>query len=477
MPSILELLLLPLPKREEADEPHTPSYAESLRNRPNSNYTVECELPKETTHFVTAPDARGTLEIMQNGLLCILVCIWTVQHLNVPSQREGQDRGYSGKIYWQLKILRTRFKWMLVTLVVPEFLVGKALSDFMGARASMCRVREMKDQYGKPLPQDEIEGWTKVHAFYADMGGFVLRTRNERDDGHTFSLRHLVSEEVLHLRESGKLDKLPDIHKDMINALSKGDVFVKILAIFEILWLAVEVMFRIGYDLPISQLEITACAFCSTTIVTYILWWTKPQGVRIATIIPLETHVTANLNFEPRLPGFWRYRLSALDSSKLRERDRPDEPVWNDSVPTQAIHSHKNLPLGNMATLDIGIILGSILLGSVHLTAWNFQFPSRVEQLGWRYASVAIIATIPTYFLTSAAITTFEKLFLKTSWGEKFFVIKGEFKIKFGLLGFVTAFIYMSARLFILFETVYSIFYLPPRAYITTWSQVFPGIF
>lgn len=129
-----------------------------------------------------------------------------------------------------------------------------------------------------------------------------------------------------------------------------------------------------------------------------------------------------------------------------------------------------------MAMLDIGIIIGNILLGCVHLTAWNFQFPSRVEQLLWRYSSVAIISVIPSYFMISSIITAIERLFKQYTWGEKFVVDDGEVKIQAGVLGFLTGILYMCARLFILFETVYSLFYLPPRAYVTTWSQVFPHV-
>ncbi|RDW60206.1 hypothetical protein BP5796_11812 [Coleophoma crateriformis] len=316
MPTILSHLFT---RRDE----HTTSLIPQI---PGS-FTVECTLPPQTTNFITAPNARGTLEILESGFLCVLVCIWTVQHLNVPQQRDGRSRGLSGKWYWQLKLLRTRLKWMLVTLILPEFLVGKALSDFMGARESMKRVRELRDVEGKPLADEEVEGWTKVHAFYGDMGGFVLRTNRPRSNGEGFALQHLVSEEVLRLREQGTITRLPSIHKDRIVAMSKGDVFVKLLAVFEITWMVIEVSFRKAYDLPISQLEITACAFCSTTLVTYALWWTKPQGVKIATIIPLAPSASTELLFEPRLPGFWRYRLAHFDSDALRQRDRPDEPV------------------------------------------------------------------------------------------------------------------------------------------------------
>lgn len=56
---------------------------------------------------------------------------------------------------------------MLITLLVPEFLVGKALRDCVIARQT-CR--KMQDFATK----DSVI-WTMMHSFYADIGGVDLR--------------------------------------------------------------------------------------------------------------------------------------------------------------------------------------------------------------------------------------------------------------------------------------------------------------
>jgi hypothetical protein len=55
---------------------------------------------------------------------------------------------------------------MLVTLVAPKFLVGRAFQDFMMARKS-------RDQMRKFVEIDCVR-WTLTHA-YANMGGFILK--------------------------------------------------------------------------------------------------------------------------------------------------------------------------------------------------------------------------------------------------------------------------------------------------------------
>jgi hypothetical protein len=64
---------------------------------------------------------------------------------------------------------------MMVFVVIPEFLVGLALQDRIMARESH---KKMKDRY-----IDAEEWWTRTHAFYANMGGFVLRdTTKEKSE-------------------------------------------------------------------------------------------------------------------------------------------------------------------------------------------------------------------------------------------------------------------------------------------------------
>lgn len=59
-----------------------------------STFTTNCSLPTERTTFVTAPNTRGTLQILWSSLFTIFICIWSVQHLNVPEQRDGGDASY-----------------------------------------------------------------------------------------------------------------------------------------------------------------------------------------------------------------------------------------------------------------------------------------------------------------------------------------------------------------------------------------------
>lgn len=56
----------------------------------------------------------------------------------------------------------TKVKWMLLSLLAPEFILAKALAEFLAARKS-------RRDFGHP------KDWTATHGFFANMRGFVLR--------------------------------------------------------------------------------------------------------------------------------------------------------------------------------------------------------------------------------------------------------------------------------------------------------------
>ncbi|EHK98637.1 hypothetical protein M7I_5521 [Glarea lozoyensis 74030] len=100
----------------------------------------------------------------------MLICTWTVQHLNLPAQSPDSLTG-SSKLRRTLKRAWTRVKWMVITLIAPEFLAGKAFQDFMMARKSRNQMRKFVGT--------DCVSWSLAHAYYANMGGFILKVDPE----------------------------------------------------------------------------------------------------------------------------------------------------------------------------------------------------------------------------------------------------------------------------------------------------------
>src|SRR5436305_7890877 len=45
-----------------------------------------CSIPSQPVNLVLAPGVRGTFDILWTCVFTLLVCTWTVQHLNIPEQ-------------------------------------------------------------------------------------------------------------------------------------------------------------------------------------------------------------------------------------------------------------------------------------------------------------------------------------------------------------------------------------------------------
>ena len=97
-----------------------------------------------------------------------------VQHLNVPQQNLSKDgKPTAGSLFGKIQGSWRRVKWMLITLLVPEFLVGKALQDWVVARQT-CK--EMQD-----FATEGSVIWTMMHSFYVNIGGVALKVIRPQD--------------------------------------------------------------------------------------------------------------------------------------------------------------------------------------------------------------------------------------------------------------------------------------------------------
>jgi hypothetical protein len=135
-----------------------PTYATMHTFKPN------CSLPLESAAFVSAPNVRGTLGIVWPCISTILLCTWSIQHLNVPEPRVAKTwpQVFARKFY----TVGRQIVWMIVTLIAPEYLVGVAFSELLAVMRAKKHVKAFADE-------DGVE-WTTEHTYLANMGGLVL---------------------------------------------------------------------------------------------------------------------------------------------------------------------------------------------------------------------------------------------------------------------------------------------------------------
>ncbi|KAL8791889.1 MAG: hypothetical protein Q9195_005551 [Heterodermia aff. obscurata] len=133
-------------------------------------YQPHCPDAPENINYASSPLVRGTLDIVWACLAVVLTCTWAVQHLSVPVHIGFRKPSWiPARIAHILKEPRlkdisfftTKFKWMLLSIAAPEFVLGKALAERWAAQESRR--------------QSVQEGWTSMHGFFANMRGFILR--------------------------------------------------------------------------------------------------------------------------------------------------------------------------------------------------------------------------------------------------------------------------------------------------------------
>ncbi|KAH8588293.1 hypothetical protein B0O99DRAFT_600880 [Bisporella sp. PMI_857] len=297
-----------------------------------TTFDTTCTVPSAPSNFVSSPDSRGTLDILWSCLFTIIAYTWTVQHLNIPEQREGSDPGFWGDIKWMLKRAWTGTKWMLATILAPELLLAKAWGDLGDAKYDLGKLKGLASQDGVP--------WTLTHCLFANMGGFVIRGYSDRPEakeiqakhlpptvprsdgmprprvsgptepevtsipcsnsktgntdtkngtpeeegnilvpGHN-NVFHLTEPDIIELRTVKLLLKLPYVSIDEINDKSKGDAFVRKISIVQIIWVAILILTRVSRHLAVSRLEIGVLAFSVCAVIIYVLNWEKPRGVQ-----------------------------------------------------------------------------------------------------------------------------------------------------------------------------------------------------
>jgi hypothetical protein len=373
---------------------------------------------------------------------------------------------------------------MLVTLIVPEFLVGRAIQDFMMARKSCRQMREFAEPDGVK--------WTLIHAYYANMGGFILEvdsspaselvsgvealSSNPPPNVIEFSPRSKKQEiteyaypnadQLFELRKRSTIPRLPDVSVKQIEDKSKGDAFIKATAILQVLWLVIQVIIRGTKRLPVSQLEIAVIAFAACTFLTYIFSFPKPQNVTVADLACTNPVPFSSIKEVENIGGQTR-GTSWFQELTLQQHVDIFSPIPNDA-------DFDYLPGSTILTfMDVGMVFAGTIFGSLHLIAWNFHFPTPLESLLWKLASVYLAAVLPCYYLFAFL---FEQLDLLKDVFEN---PRNLSKIKyFGAKGLVylSVLAYCFARLCLIVLIFRSLLFLETETFVTTWAKEVPHL-
>jgi len=378
-----------------------------LHSVEGSNSTATDTTPKYTG-WQKGPAERGTMTILWSCLTTVFACTWTILHLNVPARDDGT---------WK-KILR-KTKWMVITVVFPEFIFAKAVCELQMAVEDLHELKEQEESFGweveygrgcrllywlfnfrissssQPLPAVAASGikevniefksskkWTLTHSYFANMGGIV---QHRQTPFGTFPEYKLVTAHGLARccvpNKHSPLDGFC-LTKEEILDKSKADNLLKTAAALQILWLIVSVITRKVYGLPISLLEVCTVAFAALAVVTYVANLAKPKEVDVQiTLVSDNCHVDG---FQFNGESFFARTVRPIEADRRLD---PPPRIENDMLRLQ---SHGT----QYVTLTYALAVSTMCFGAIHCGAWQSYFPSQVERILWQVASV-LSSTLP----------------------------------------------------------------------------------
>ncbi|KAK3356655.1 hypothetical protein B0T25DRAFT_537133 [Lasiosphaeria hispida] len=406
-----------------------------------------------TVGWTSSPNGRGTMDILFENFLALLVCVWTVLHHNLQARHEG---------FWTVFLRKCR--WAVLAVTAPEMLTLFAIMQWNAANISVKEMRGIG-----------VESWTKVHAFYANAGGFVLETPGfPRFPINATSIHYLCSKNRI---------KPPTITEESIWDRSKADFFAKAFAFVQAGWILLQISARAAQHLTITPLELFTAAFIVPSVATAYFWARKPQNVAEPTITVDWTiadlllaagdaargpYVDTPMDFveKPVWDG-WRRLPSLLHSGGLEKR--PLVRIPNDYSPPP--------PTGTEATI---VWVVSVVHAMIHVLGWWFPFATRAETIIWRVSSVTLLVVMVIGGIVPVISTrpwfdfSFSMLWIWVREAEKKTWIRMNL---FSTVVDITYILYIAARIFILVEIFIAFRAMPEDAYeCLDWTWFWPHV-
>ena len=247
---------------------------------------------------------------------------------------------------------------------------------------------------------------------------------------------------------------IPDISEESITDRAESSPMSKALLIVQVGWFCASCLSRLIQHLPLSLLEVSTAAHGFCTLLTYFVWWSKPQN--IAEAIPFK--------------GGPEQVKAAFELTE----QQPQADFHSDFLSaTPGTGCAYLLPNG----LYDGIpsIVAPIFYGLPHFLGWSKLFPTPLENLIWRISTCVVTAS-GCFLMSALMITPDPKQSDPKQPDPKQSSPKQS--LTYGLLVLIISIVYVAASGFLLGESLRQLFFLEPATYqLATWSSYWPHFF
>lgn len=341
------------------------------------------------------PDGRGTLDILWSCAFTMSLCSWSIICMNMPGAKESK-----------YLVLWRKFALTALGIACPEVILEMAAGQWVRARQCVRDfnsddVEQPRSDTQDPQCMNTIEKanvkekWTMEMAFFADMGGFRLQTRNR--DPFPIDARQL-----LYLVRNGYVQQ-PVFKPQMIDDKNKVDVLLRAIILCQISWFLVSVVGRWAQHLVVTTAELTTVSFIFCSAITEIFWWHKPADVVMAEIIKIDADVDDILKRASQPPDAWK--MTPLDFAS-REEWWWSKAWWNFLNILRKMHisfGSEGRPIDRIADSCQRVLprreqylLLAITTGcfAVFFIAWNDDFPTETERMFWRACCIIMMSLL-----------------------------------------------------------------------------------
>ncbi|KAI4128370.1 MAG: hypothetical protein LQ338_002772 [Usnochroma carphineum] len=296
-------------------------------------------------------------------------------------------------------------------VLCPEIMTTTAVGQWVRARRCVRKFNsdELEQERNKRQKLQHAEGaekppadndsqkevWTMEMAFFADMGGFRLRTKNQ----DSFPLD---AQQLFFLVKEGYV-KQPIFRPKLIDDKNKVDVLLRTILLCQISWFLIGVIGRWAQRLFVTTAELTTVSFILCSAVTFAIWWHKPADVVMAEHLEIDKDVHEILRDAGIPEEKWdEWRMTPLDFVS-REEWWWSKAWWNflnilrkmhfkfgsEGRPSDRIPDSSQYPLGGKERYTI-LVMTTVCF-SVFFTAWNHDFPTWYEMVLWRASSISLM--------------------------------------------------------------------------------------
>ncbi|KAF3012384.1 hypothetical protein E8E14_008810 [Neopestalotiopsis sp. 37M] len=462
-------------------------------------FTPECTFPDHRVNYVGSPPLRSTLGIVWPCVLTLVASIYTALHLDIIADTEATStklcecklckrRWLPNRICRDIRAVLVPLSIAAIALFAPEMIAQRAMMERYwsgGVRRKLKKIGKVND--------DVLSKWTRTHGYYVNMGGFRLcclgpfAAHNDTPEAPCDCKETVLSRRALALAVRCELlPQEPPISKQEILDHSKAGAFAKILAIWQMVWFLVDIVTRLARHLPIAQLEVGVAGFAMLALATYGLYFSKPKGVNIG------TRVSFSIPEDPETCRSLRSQFEALEFTsfdQLKETEKDEERDHSlelakllrdetDHFIAQSQHFRRELlsQLTISADFDDDFMVdalasisfaGALALpfGAVHVAAWNASFPTSIDQWLWRISSMVSMLVLLLLYLYILALTGLQ---------EKYSRLDSDWAVYIPFIGLTT--FYAIARVILIVAMVRCMLFLPPQAFVTSWTTNVPHL-